>query len=144
MNELREDRITKAYNLRRDIHSFLSANPHSTVDDVFAALPDCKHETLRKSIYRMRRDGDVQMIGTRSKPGRLSALTKSIKPESETRAKLRGNAKNNQRKRKPKQAKQQQESEPWRYVNNPDKERRPTNHGGQGGRQVIGIKSSLA
>lgn len=83
-----KDRITLAWELRRDLHAWLTESPSAVMAEIFAAFPDRNQSTLRKAINRMRKDGDIGMLGRRGIEGSYSAITASIKPVSAVRANL--------------------------------------------------------
>ncbi len=85
---MKNDRIQAAWELRRDIHTWLVANPHSVMAEIFQAFADRNHETVRKAVIRMRYDGDVAMLGRRGLEGRYTALSRAIKPVAMVRQKL--------------------------------------------------------
>lgn len=57
------DRITRAGELRAAIHAWLRATPDATMNDIIAAFPRHKPDSLRKTIKRMRQIGSVFMSG---------------------------------------------------------------------------------
>ena len=91
-----KDRITLAWELRRDIHAFLADNPMAIMQEIFAQFSHRKTETVRKAVLRMRSDGDVCMLGKRGHEGAYSAVTESIKPMSYTRSRLSEGGRKNQ------------------------------------------------
>lgn len=88
------DRIHRAWLLRQRIHAWFLDHPRSSLPEVFAAMPDINPDTLRAALDRMRRDGDMAMVsGARGRAGLYAAVTAAIRPESETRTRLKNPAK---------------------------------------------------
>lgn len=98
MQPIEKDRITLAWELRRDIHAWLTANSRAVMVEIFEAFSHRKRETVRKAVIRMRTDGDVAMVGQRRacNEGIYAAITTAIKPESKKREGLARGARSNQ------------------------------------------------
>lgn len=86
---MKNDRFTKAYELRVRLHAWLKENPNSLMEDIFQANSDIPHETIRKCIYGMRNTQTVKMIGRRGLAGRFSVLSDYVKTEEEVRELMR-------------------------------------------------------
>jgi hypothetical protein len=84
------DRITIAYRLRLDIHAYIKANEGCTIKDVIDALPDRNVETVRQSVYRLRKDEEIVTNEVPGMAGRhiCRTLTDKIEPESAMRKRL--------------------------------------------------------
>jgi hypothetical protein len=85
-----KDRITLAWELRRDIHAWLMAKSRATMPEIFDAFSEINHETVRKAVYRMRTDGDVALIARNRicNAGVYAAITPRIKSEEAKRQAL--------------------------------------------------------
>lgn len=76
-----KDRITLAWELRRDLHAWLQQNPRAVMVEIIDAFAERKAETVRK-------DGDIAMLGSRGAVGHYSAISDKIKPIAVRRARL--------------------------------------------------------
>lgn len=98
MDAPEKDRITLAWELRRDIHAWLKKNPRSMMSEIFAAFAHRKCETVRKAVIRLRYDGDAAMVGRRKvcNQGVYSSITPRIKGEDKKREALAAGARKSQ------------------------------------------------
>lgn len=84
----KDDRLQRAWELRRVIHAWLLEHVASSMDEIQRAFPDRIPDTLRNSVAKLRRDGDVVMVNGRANVGRYSAVTREITPVSVIRQRL--------------------------------------------------------
>lgn len=84
----KRDRITAAWELRRDIHAWLKLNIGAEMDEIINAFPTFNRDTLRNSVAKLRRDLDVVMIKGKANVGRYSAVSREIVPVSVTRERM--------------------------------------------------------
>lgn len=89
-----KDRITLAWELRRDIHAWLVANPFAVMAEIFEAFAHRNRETVRKAVLRMRADGDVAMVGRNklNNEGIYSATSAAVKSPESVRKRLAAGA----------------------------------------------------
>jgi predicted ArsR family transcriptional regulator len=84
-----KDRITLAWETRRDIHAFVVKHGRVSMEQIFADFTERKLETVRKSVIRLRKSGDVGMYLVQpecgGRAGVYYAITSAIRPEAETR-----------------------------------------------------------
>lgn len=89
------DRLTRAWELRRDVHAFLTANIGSTLAEIFAAFPGVHRETMRQVVKKLCKDLDAVVVKRRGNVGSYSAASREIRPLEETRANLRESGRRN-------------------------------------------------
>lgn len=87
-----KDRISKAYQLRHALHTFLKTNRNATVAQIFAALPDTRPEAIRKALRHLRVEGSIEMDGARGRAATYRIVTETIQPESAMREKMAAGA----------------------------------------------------
>jgi len=84
-----KDRITMAWEQRRDIHAFIVKHGRVSMEQIFSAFHGRKLETVRKSVIRLRSSGDVGMYLVQpecgGRVGVYYAIAEVIRPEAETR-----------------------------------------------------------
>lgn len=83
------DRLTRAWELRRDVHAWLKINLGSELHALFAAFDSVSKETLRQVVKKLCKDLDAVMVRAPGNVCRYSAVTLEIRPLEETRARLR-------------------------------------------------------
>ncbi len=86
---MKNDRFTRAYELRLRLHTWLKENGPCRMEKIFEAHQDVPHETVRKCIYAMRVNENVVMHGKLGKPGIFSVCSDTIKTEEEMREVMR-------------------------------------------------------
>jgi len=82
------DRLTKAWKLRFDLHHIIMLNRDITIAKIFAHFPETCTETIRKALRVLRNDSDVEMTLGRNRVATFRAITTEIRPESEQRIRL--------------------------------------------------------
>ena len=149
-----KDRITLAWELRRDIHAWLKRHVRASLPEIIRAFSTINRETVRKAIYRMRLDGDVELIERTAhcNTGIYAVVTPLVKSELSKRNAL---AKGAYKAKKipipaalkkpiePKETKPAQEKKqpdpPWRTTNKRFDDPHAKPYRNQGGQGTVGV-----
>lgn len=85
MTDTVPDRIHLAWQLRHDIHKCLKDRNGATAIELFIAFHTRPRETIRKSLQKLMRQGDVYSIGKRGHEYTYYAARPEVLPESDVR-----------------------------------------------------------
>lgn len=76
------NRLQSAWETRLAIYKFLKANGKSEISAIASAFPDVPHETLRKTLQRMRANLAIAIVKGRCNIARYSATSIVPKPKA--------------------------------------------------------------
>lgn len=133
-----KDRLTLAWELRRNVHAWILANPGASMPEIKAAFGRVNAETVRAVVRRMVDAGEIGTNGVSGHGVRYHAATLAIAPQDVVRDKMRaiGNSSAPRLAALNKNRARLQDGtyapRPGRYVNRPDSKRAIANQGGQG------------
>lgn len=87
----KQDRLTRAWELRRDIHAYLQHNIGSLMEDIVRAFPAVNPYTIKQAVQKLRKDLDVVIVKTRGggNTWRYSAVSRQVRPLEDVRESLR-------------------------------------------------------
>ena len=88
MTDTIPDRIHLAWQLRHDIHKALKDRRGATAIELFMIFHTRNKETIRKSLQKLQRNGDVYFIGKRGHEYTYYHARDEISPESDVRMSL--------------------------------------------------------
>lgn len=80
------NRLQTAWETRLAIYRFLKAKGQSEMSAIASAFPDLPHETLRKTLHRMRAELAIAIVKGRCNIARYSATSTEPKPKARASA----------------------------------------------------------
>ena len=75
---MKDDRHTKAYNLRFNLHTWIKEHGPALMDEIYKAYADIPKETIRKAIATLRKYKSLKAEGERGKPYVISVVSNQL------------------------------------------------------------------